>query len=227
MQKCMEVLKNTFLCNGLTDEEFQYFVSNANIQRKVYQKNEFVFREKDKPAKLFLLIDGSISIYRDTLSGKMLPIADIVDSGDIFGEVYLYMQKPEYDWNAVAKCKSEVLAMESQIFKTNEEEVPVVYYKIIKNLLAMFAKKAYILNTKMQVLNSGSLRQRIVRYMMNCPEKDGVVNMMVTREELADFLNTARPSLSRELGKMQKDGLIAVNGKEAVLLDKEALEEFL
>lgn len=227
MQDYIEMLKNTFLCKGLTEEEFRYFVSNANIQRREYRKNEFIFMEMEKPEKLFLLIDGYISIYRDTMSGRMLPIADIVDSGDIFGEVYLYMQKPKYDLNAVAKCDSVVLTMESQIFRTNDNDVPMAYYKITKNLLMMFAKKAYILNTKIQVLNSGSLRQRIIRYMMNCPEKNGVVSMTATREEMADFLNTTRPSLSRELGKMQKEGLISIKGKNVVLLDKEALGDCL
>lgn len=227
MQDHIKMLKNTFLCKGLTDEEFQYFVSNANIQKKEYKKNEYVFREMDKPEKLFLLIDGYISVYRDTMSGKVLPIADIVDSGDIFGEVYLYMQKPTYDLNAVTKRDSVILTMESQIFKTGENDVPMAYYKITKNLLAMFAKKAYILNTKIQVLNSGSLRQRIARYMMNCPEQNGVVSITVTREEMADFLNTTRPSLSRELSNMQKEGLIAVRGKKVTLLDRDGLGEFL
>ena len=204
MQDYIQMLKNTFICKELTDEEFMYFVSKANIQMKKYRKNEFVFRETQKPTKLFLLVDGYISVYRDTMSGKVLPIADIVDSGDIFGEVYLYMQKPRYDLNAIAKRESLVMTLDSQIFNLPENEVHLAYYKITKNLLTMFARKAFTLNTKIQVLNSGSLRQRIVRYITNCEEVDGIVKMTLTREEMADFLNTTRPSLSRELSNMQK-----------------------
>ena len=91
----------------------------------------------------------------------------------------------------------------------------------------MFARKAFTLNTKIQVLNSGSLRQRIVRYITNCEEVDNVVKMTLTREEMADFLNTTRPSLSRELSNMQKEGLIEINGKHIILLDEEALADCL
>lgn len=227
MQDYIQMLKNTFICKGLTDEEFMYFVSKANVQVRKYGKNEFVFRETQKPTKLFLLVDGYISVYRDTMSGKVLPIADIVDSGDIFGEVYLYMQKPKYDLNAIAKRESLVMTLDSQIFNLPENQVHQAYYKITKNLLTMFARKAFILNTKIQVLNSGSLRQRIVRYITNCENVDSVVKMTLTREEMADFLNTTRPSLSRELSNMQKEGLIEINGKHIILLDEEALADCL
>lgn len=227
MQDYMQMLRHTFLCQGLTEEEFRYFTENAGIQMKKYKKNEYVFQETEQPQKLFLLVEGCISVYRVTMAGRTLPIADIEEAGDIFGEVYLYMQKPQYDLNAIAKCDSIILTMKSQIFTVGEAELPTVYYKIIKNLLTMFAKKAYILNTKIQVLNSGSLRQRIVRYLLNGSQKDGEVKLSLTREEMADFLNTTRPSLSRELSNMQKEGLIELNGKQVRLLDIEALDDYL
>ena len=46
----------------------------------------------------------------------------------------------------------------------------------------------------------------------------------MNREQLADFLGVARPSLSRELMRMQKDGLIEVNKKMIRVCDKEAVE---
>lgn len=227
MQEQVQLLKNTFLCKGLSEDEFQSFVDHTSIQLKKFRKNEFVFMETEKPQHLCMLIGGSISIYKDTLSGKSMPIADIEEAGDIFGEVYLYMQRPQYDINAIAKTESQVLLIESKIFQIKTDEVPVVYYKIAKNLLTMFAKKAFLLNTKLQVLNSGSLRQRIIRYFMNCDREDGVIKMSMTREKMADFLNTTRPSLCRELGNMQKEGLIQMKGKYITFLEEEVLAEYL
>mgnify|MGYP003304442450 CR=1 FL=1 len=138
--------------------------------------------------------------------------------------VNLYMQKPKYDLNAIARTDSTVLTIDSHIFNLPENEVHTAYYKITKNLLTMFARKAYILNTKIQVLNSGSLRQRIVRFLMNYEEKNGIVMLTLTREEMADFLNTTRPSLSRELSNMTKEGLIQIKGKSVMLLDRDRLD---
>ncbi len=46
----------------------------------------------------------------------------------------------------------------------------------------------------------------------------------MNREQLADFLGVARPSLSRELMRMQADGLVLVSKKTITVLDKEAVE---
>ena len=44
------------------------------------------------------------------------------------------------------------------------------------------------------------------------------------REELADFLGVARPSLSRELMRMQADGLIEVSKKYIYIKDQDSIE---
>ena len=51
---------------------------------------------------------------------------------------------------------------------------------------------------------------------------DKIQNM--SDEELADFLGVARPSLSRELMRMQADGLIEVTKKCIYIKDKDSIE---
>ena len=48
-----------------------------------------------------------------------------------------------------------------------------------------------------------------------------------SREELADYLNVTRPSLSRELGNMEKEGIIRLDGRKIVIVSQEKLEEYL
>ena len=44
------------------------------------------------------------------------------------------------------------------------------------------------------------------------------------REALADFLGTTRPSLSRELMKLQQEGLIEVEKNRIKIIDRSELE---
>ena len=44
---------------------------------------------------------------------------------------------------------------------------------------------------------------------------------------MAAWLAVTRPALSRELGAMQREGLISLNGREIVIKDKAGLEEYL
>lgn len=49
--------------------------------------------------------------------------------------------------------------------------------------------------------------------------------MPMNRQELAEFLNVKRPSLSRELSNMQRDGIIDVYRSSVKILDMERLRE--
>ena len=93
-------------------------------------------------------------------------------------------------------------------------------------MLSIFAQKTYYLNQRLNILSAGSLRKKIARlFLKNCWE--GKVALSGNWEELADFLNAARPSLSRELMHMQEEGLIRMEKKTVYILNREKMEEIL
>jgi CRP-like cAMP-binding protein len=49
--------------------------------------------------------------------------------------------------------------------------------------------------------------------------------LQMNRDEIADFLNVTRPSVSRELGKMRDEGLIDYHKATFKILDYEKLRE--
>ena len=49
----------------------------------------------------------------------------------------------------------------------------------------------------------------------------------MSREAMADYMGVTRPSLSRELGKMQTEGLIRLEGRRIIVTDQEGLEMYL
>ena len=99
--------------------------------------------------------------------------------------------------------------------------------QLISNMLSILAQKAYYLNQKLQIMSCSTLRQKIIKVLLRHLSADGRVTLSMNREELADFLNTARPSLSRELMKMQEEGLIRIKRKEIVIVQLEELQNLL
>ena len=80
---------------------------------------------------------------------------------------------------------------------------------------------------KLHIISTSSLRERIAIWLIDSMDEKGNVILKMNREQLADFLGVARPSLSRELMRMQKDGLIRVERKTIEVCDREALEFLL
>ena len=83
------------------------------------------------------------------------------------------------------------------------------------------------MHNKIKVLASGSLREKIVRFLFQQLGSDGRVDLGVSREFLAAYLAVTRPSLSRELSAMQRDGILEVEGKVIRVTDMDRFEEYL
>ena len=67
--------------------------------------------------------------------------------------------------------QTSVLIMSSRIFTDREENS--LSRKLRENLLEVFAGKAYNMNRKLRILGSGSLRERIVRFLVECQDSEG------------------------------------------------------
>lgn len=227
MKNIISVLQNSVLCKNMSEEQISNFVKTSSITQKQYKKGSIIFHETDKPSKLYLLMEGKVSICKDTMSGRKIPITDIADIGDMFGEIYLYIKKEQYGIYAIVQENAKILEFDSDLFSMERGKLDPSHFIVFQNLLTLFAQKAFNMNTKLQVLSSGNLRACLARLLLNMQQDNGEIKLDITREEIAEYLNVARQSLSRELSTMQKDGLIRVSGKSIQILNQEALEEYL
>lgn len=226
-KKIIDILQKSVLCRDMSEEQVMEVLKNSVTQIETYEKNQVIFHEGEKPEKLYLLVEGKVTICKDTISGKRIMITQITNEGDMFGEVYLFMKKKGYDMYAFVTEKSIILEISYQIFSISGNGISKTNYKMMQNLLELFAQKAYIMSNKIKVLGSGSIRQKIVRYLLEIKKQNENSSIVLSREEMADWLNVARPSLSRELGKMQEEGFIKIQGRNILILDEEGLEEYL
>lgn len=227
MEQIIQTLQNSVLCKGMSEEEMIHFIKTSNITKKQYNKGSIIFHEQDRPTRLYLLMEGKISICKDTMSGRKILITDIADCGEMFGEIYLYMKKEQYGIYAVVQENALVLEIDSDLFFMEKGKLDPSHFIVLQNILMIFAQKAFNMNMKLQVLSSGNLRQCLVRFLLNMQQNDREIKLTMTREAMADYLNVARQSLSREFSAMQEEGLIKVSGKKIVILEQEKIEEYL
>ena len=196
-KELLGVLKRSRLCRNLEEGEMERLLVKEGTVRS-FSRGERVFQETDRPEAVYVLLDGSVIIAKETFSGKRILLTQLEMPGVLFGEVYAFMEKSSYDMYVEAAEKTQV-----------------------------FAEKAYNMNQKLRILGSGTLRERIVRFLVECQDSEGVIHMSLSREEMADHLNITRPSLSRELGKMQEEGILELSRRQILVKDQEKLEFYL
>ncbi|QAT50100.1 Crp/Fnr family transcriptional regulator [Caproiciproducens sp. NJN-50] len=217
-------LRKSPLFTGMSESDVEKCLSCSKSEIVTYEKDEIIFSQKDIPKKLFVLLEGTVAVCHDSVSGKRSIMANFSRSGELFGEVFLFLEKKGYDHYAQAVTPAKVLQIPREFLSHTCGENCGCHSKMISNMMAILAQKAYQLNQKVQILSCASLRQKIAKiFLQNCSAA-GRVTLSMNREELADFLNTARPSLSRELMRMQEDGLLKIEKKKIYITNLEKLQ---
>lgn len=222
------ILRCSNLTTGMDDAELAELLASSQVRRHVFSAGEIVFHDGDQPHSLYILLRGEVHILKDTFSGRRIFISEVNEPGDMFGEVYEVLKRP-YDIYVEAAKETELLEIGSRFFTlSGQDESPSRSALLVeRNLMRIFARKAYFMHGRIKVLASGSLREKIVRFLFQNMDAEGHVELAVSREYLAAYLAVTRPSLSRELSAMQKDGLLNVAGKAIQILDLERFEEYL
>ncbi|WP_439653965.1 Crp/Fnr family transcriptional regulator [Selenomonas caprae] len=226
-EQLIPVLQKCSLTDGMSEAEIRELLSLAQVRIRDYAKGDIVFYEGEVPHCIYILLAGEVHILKDTFSGRQIFLSEIAEAGDMFGEVYEVLEQP-YDMYVEAVKPTRVLEIASRLLSFDAGgELTQSALLVQRNLMRIFARKAYFMAGKLKVLASGSLREKIVRFLFQHLGGDGCIELAVSREFLAAYLAVTRPSLSRELSAMQREGILAVDGKTIKVVDMERFEAYL
>ena len=223
------ILRCSSLTMGMDDAEIEELLASSQVRRHKFSAGEIVFYDGDMPQSLYILLRGEVQILKDTFSERRIFISEINEPGDMFGEVYEVLKRPYDIYVEAAKDNTELLEIGSSFFTLGDEGQKLSRSALLveRNLMRIFARKAYFMHGRIKVLASGSLREKVVRFLFQNMDEKGQIELTASREYLAAYLAVTRPSLSRELSAMQKDGLLEVSGKRIRVLDMKRFEEYL
>lgn len=213
-------LRQIPLFKNLTEKDLKILEENIKIEEKTYEKGSYIFNQGDIKGDLYFLIEGSILVAKFDSNGKR-SIIQTFDNKGIFGEVYAYLNEP-FDFSALVQKKSKILVIKEFRNLINE----FMPKSFLINYINLISKKCLVLSQKNQITNQFTLRQKIANFLL-IEEENNKIKLKQTREELADFLSTTRPSLSRELSNMADENIIKISGKDIYIIDINLLKNLL
>lgn len=208
------------LFKNLTKEEIDFFIKENKCLRRSLKRGEEVFSQGETPNYLFILEEGSVVVENISENGNRSIVNRFSKPGTVFGEVYLYLPERSYDYSCVCDVDSIILAIPKTALVMSGDNFK--NSKVINNMLLILSEKAFYLNQKLLIQSGKTLREKLSRFFLS-NSKESSLELEFNREELADFLGVTRPSISREIMNMKRDGLIDVVGNK-VILNKEMLK---
>lgn len=226
-QSILGLLQTCPIFNDLREEQLQYLIRHHMMAIATYKRNEIIFWTDSFPGKLYLLISGGIAMGRDTASGKRSLSKTNNVPGDLIGTVLLFSSKKLLWDYAVALEDCSVVEIESRLFTQRDAVEADIQLVLLRNMIGNIVDRIDYLGQKVLILSEKSVRKRIACYLSHIQDKKECIILHSTREEIADYLGIARPSLSRELGRMQDDGIIQLDGNKVYIINHTVFDELI
>lgn len=202
-------LSRTPLFLGASPEEIEAMTACLEAETRTYEKGQMIYRAGDTAAALGLVLRGRILIVHDDFWGNAT-VMDSAGAGQIFAETYACTPGEPMMVNAEAAEDSQVLFLNvSRILRTCSRSCEH-HSRLIRNLLALSARKNLNLSRKIFYTASKSVRGRLLAYLSDQAVRNGSRSFTIpfNRQQLADYLNVDRSALSKEIGRLQREGAL-------------------
>ncbi|MCX7816866.1 MAG: Crp/Fnr family transcriptional regulator [Syntrophales bacterium] len=220
IRKTRDILAKSQLFGGLPLEHIAELEKIAI--RKQYKKGEIIFHDDDEGTGFYLIAEGRVSVYKLSADGKE-KILHILEEGDTLGVVPVFSGR-SFPANASAITKSCLLFFNRTDFVRLISNKP----SLVMNMLALFAARLREFTLQVENLALKEIPGRLASYLLYLAQEQGngnLVQLNISKTQLANLLGTGPESLSRVLGNLKKRKLIAEKGNIIQLLDLDALRE--
>lgn len=195
----------------------------SQYDTQFFQKNQQIYREGQRPRNMYQIIQGKVKTYRIHPDGKEY-ITNFLGASDYLGYLNLLEDGP-YLENATALENSELLIIPKEDFQkrvTGDSQVLLAFVRLLSKALSQ--KEERLLE-----LAYGTLRKRVATALVDIFKKnkeamDSKAPMSINREDLAQYIGTAKESAIRVLSEFREEKLIQIREGKISIPNIEKLE---
>jgi len=198
------------------------------VVSKKYSASEMVFSEGEPCAGLFVVESGSVRIYKSSPGGRE-QVLSIEGPGGSIAELPVF-DGGNYPASVIAIEDTVLLFVSRQDFQALCLAHPQVSLKVLKVVGGRLRRLVGII----EELSFTTVRHRLSAYLLRMAKKEGrkvaqgvEITLPTNNQELAAQIGTVRELVSRNLSRLQAEGLITIDGRTVVLRDMKALESDL
>jgi CRP/FNR family transcriptional regulator, dissimilatory nitrate respiration regulator len=208
------------LFEGLPPEQVEDLAMIVTDQ--VFRKGETIFSEGEDANGFYVVITGRVKIFKLSPDGKE-QILHFFGPGEPFGEVPVFTGQ-HFPANAEAVEESRIFFFPRKSFVDLIKRNP----SLALNMLAVLSKRLRRFAALIDDLSLKEVPGRLAAYLLYLSDQNQgakVLELAVTKAQLASLLGTIPETLSRILGKLSSQGLIETDGRRIRILANEALRD--
>ena len=212
MEKYLSLLSQSDLFRGMSPEDILKMCSCLGCTVAEYRAETPIWLAGYPVERAGIVLEGRVRAEYTTYGGQQVVVAQQT-AGRLFGDVLMSSENGESPVDILAAEDSVILFVPfARIMAACPQGNCCQCHDTLRtNLLREISAKFWALQKKIRYLSAESLRGKIALYLLDNTDGGRVplFDSRCSRDELASLLGVNRSALSRELGRLQQEGVIS------------------
>ena len=218
------VLERSTLFNGVPAERLREALQSTPHHIQCYDKEETIFRMMEPALRIGIVMEGRAQAQKSFPNGSQVNVS-VRGPGELVGPAAVFSSSRRYPCDVVALEPVTVMMLRRE----NLLELMQKDAQILENLMTEIASATYMLQQRLELLSYNGIAQKAAFWLLMQERQSGKDSVRIpdTVSKWAMLMNVSRPSLHRELKRLESEGMLTYSPPRIRILDKDALQNVL
>ena len=218
------VLEKSVLFNRIPASDLREILEQTPHHIQCYEKDETIFHLMEPAVRIGIILEGRVQAQKTFPNGSQVNVS-IREPGEVIGPAAVFSTSHMYPCDIVSLEPSTIMML-------RRDDALVMMQKdlrILENFTTEISTATYMLQQRLELLSYSGIAQKAAFYLLMKARQsnNNVIHIPDSVSKWAMIMNVSRPSLHRELKKLESGGLISYTPPIIKILQLDALQDVL
>jgi len=218
------ILEKSTLFQGVEANVLRGYLEETPHHIQCYDKEETIFHLMDPALRIGIILEGRVEAQKSFPNGSQVNVS-VRGPGEMIGPAAVFSKSQRYPCDIVALEPATLMMLRKEdLLSLMQKDV-----KILQNFTTEIASATYMLQQRLELLSYSGIAQKAAFWLLMQVRQTGksLVQIPDSMSRWAMIMNVSRPSLHREMKKLEEEGIIRYERKNIYVLDPDGLQAVL
>ena len=218
------VLEKSTLFSGVPAAELRTALEETPHHIQCYDKGEIIFHLMESATRIGIILEGRVEAQKSFPNGSQVNVSIRVP-GEMIGPAAVFSKSQRYPCDIVSlEPVTVIMFRKDDLLKLMQKNV-----RILENFTAEIASATYMLQQRIELYSYNGIAQKAAFWLLMQARQTGKSKIHIpgSVSKWAMLMNVSRPSLHRELKRMEDEGIISYDSPAIDILNPDKLQEVL
>ena len=218
------VLEKSTLFSGVPAAELRTALEETPHHIQCYDKGEIIFHLMEPATRIGVILEGRVEAQKSFPNGSQVNVSIRVP-GDMIGPAAVFSKSQRYPCDIVSLEPVPVMMFrKDDLLNLMQKNV-----RILENFTAEIASATYMLQQRIELFSYNGIAQKAAFWLLTQARQTGEDKVRIpgSVSNWAMLMNVSRPSLHRELKRMEEGCIISYTPPLITIIDAVGLQDML